>query len=130
VSEYDHIDRILSPWRHEGSIPSSAEAAETRLLSAGPTAGSVQLTPEALPAAASCPEGRRGEANADVSLALKDSEHVDIGRNLQRAKAVEHVHERWGESSSTFSKTWTNALVASAKRPRTGMKPNRRSPRR
>ncbi|MGA4542290.1 hypothetical protein ACPA54_20090 [Uniformispora flossi] len=55
------------------------------------------MTPETMLSAATRLEGLRGEASADVNLALKDSEHVNIGRNLQLTKAVEHVHERWGE---------------------------------
>ncbi|GAA4989874.1 hypothetical protein GCM10023205_71360 [Yinghuangia aomiensis] len=97
MSEDNHIDRALSPWLYEGNDPPSAEPAETRLLSAAAPSGAVQLTPEALLSAATRLEGLRGETNADVNVALKDSDHAAIGRNLQLTQAVDHVHERWGE---------------------------------
>lgn len=97
MSADNHIDRALSPWLYESADPPSAEPAETRLLSAAAAPGAIQLTPETLLSAAARLEGLRGEASADVNAALRDSDHVNIGRNLQLGKAVEHVHERWGE---------------------------------
>lgn len=99
MADDNSIDRILSPWAYENGSPAPPPAFETRLLSTNDngSGGSVHLTPEALNASAGRLDGLRADAERDINAALRESDHVNIGPNLQVTKEIAHVHERWGE---------------------------------
>lgn len=102
MTDTNHIDRILSPWLYEnGATPAphpSAPAAphETRLQSAGSSGGgTVSLTPETLYASARSLDRIRGEVESDGNTAINSTDHSAIGANLQIAKSVQYIHDRW-----------------------------------
>ncbi|WP_161362144.1 hypothetical protein [Streptomyces sp. SID3343] len=111
--ERESIGRVLNPQHYDGEASRPSAIAEPReplttgLLSTldngggGSGGGSgIRLTPAILHASASRLEGLTGEVRADTRTALQGADHVAVGRNLEVTKAVQYVHDRWGEKLS------------------------------
>ncbi|MYW00898.1 hypothetical protein [Streptomyces sp. SID3343] len=107
MADRENIDRVLSPWLYENAAASPVVAEgqaqpplETRLQSTidpGGGGGTVRLDAATLYASASRLDGLRGEIEGDTRVALQGADHNAVGRNLEVAKAVQYVHDRWAE---------------------------------